>query len=72
VDERCVDCGRDVALGTPLFRDRVTLISAADPDVAFICVECRRTAPVLDEQGNVLSEEQLAGLMYVVGRGGRA
>jgi hypothetical protein len=72
MDERCVDCGRDVTLGTPLFRDRVTLISQSDPDVAFICVECRRTAPVLDEAGNVLSEEQLAGLMYVVGRGGRA
>jgi hypothetical protein len=72
MDERCADCGRDVALGTPLFRDRVTLISQSDPDVAFICVECRRMAPVLDEQGNVLSEEQLAGLMYVVGRGGRA
>jgi hypothetical protein len=72
MDERCADCGRDVALGTPLFRDRVTLISQSDPDTAFICVECRRTAPVLDEHGNVLSEEQLAGLMYVVGRGGRA
>jgi hypothetical protein len=72
MDERCADCGRDIALGTHLFRDRVTLISHSDPDVAFICVECRRTAPVLDEQGNVLSEEQLAGLMYVVGRGGHA
>lgn len=72
MDERCTECRRDVSVGTPLFAGRVKLISDADPDVAFVCVECRRTNPIRDAEGNVLSEERLAGMMYVVGRGGRA
>jgi hypothetical protein len=72
MEERCRDCGRDVAIGTPLFARRVQLISEADPDVAFVCLDCRIDAPLLDRDGNPLSEEQLAGMKYVVGRGGRA
>ena len=30
------------------------------------------TSPLLDEQGNPLSEDQLAGMKYVIGRGGHA
>ena len=70
--EDCRDCGRDVTLGTPLFAHRVKLISESDPDVAFVCIDCRLTSPLLDEQGNPLSEDQLAGMKYVIGRGGRA
>jgi hypothetical protein len=72
MDERCRDCGRDVALGAPLFAHRVKLISQTDPDVAFVCIDCRLNAPLLDEQGNPLSEDQLAGMKYVIGHGGRA
>jgi hypothetical protein len=71
-DERCRECGRDVALGSPLYARRVTLISEDDPDVAFVCLDCRRDAPLLDAEGNPLSEGQLAGMKYVIGRGGRA
>jgi hypothetical protein len=70
--EQCRECGRDTAIGTPLFAHRVKLISEADPDVAFVCIDCRLTAPILDEQGNPLGEDQLAGMKYVIGRGGRA
>jgi hypothetical protein len=70
--EKCRECGRDVALGTPLFAHRVKLISESDPDVAFVCIDCRVTSPLLDEHGNPLSEDQLAGMKYVIGRGGRA
>jgi hypothetical protein len=70
--ERCRECGRDVALGSPLFAHRVKLISETDPDVAFVCIDCRRTTPLLDEHGDALSEDQLAGMKYVIGRGGRA
>ncbi|HEX6656019.1 MAG TPA: hypothetical protein VF153_07390 [Candidatus Limnocylindria bacterium] len=72
MEERCTECGRDVALGTPLFAHRVKLISEDDPDVAFICIDCRVDAPLLDEQGNPLNEDQLAGMKYVIGRGGHA
>jgi len=57
-----------VALGTPLFARRVKLISDDDPAVAFVCVDCRLTSPVIDAEGNPLSEDQLAGMKYVVGR----
>ena len=70
--EACEGCGRDVALGSPLFARRVTLISEADPDVAFVCLDCRKDANLVDADGNPLSEEQLAGMKYVIGRGGRA
>jgi hypothetical protein len=70
--ERCEACGRDVALGTPLYARRVTLISEDDPDVAFVCLDCRLTTPLLDADGNPISEAQLEGMKYVVGRGGRA
>jgi hypothetical protein len=70
--ERCRDCGRDVALGTPLYARRVMLLSDDDPDVAFVCLDCRLDAPLVDADGNPLSEEQLAGMKYVIGRGGRA
>jgi hypothetical protein len=40
--------------------------------VAFVCIDCRGTTPLLDEQGNPLSEDQLAGMKYVIGRGGTA
>ncbi|HYN64910.1 MAG TPA: hypothetical protein VES36_09945 [Candidatus Limnocylindrales bacterium] len=70
--EHCEDCGRDVAIGAPLFAHRVKLISQTDPDVAFVCIDCRLTTPMLDEQGNPLDEDQLAGMKYVIGRGGRA
>ena len=70
--ETCEVCGRDVALGTPLYARRVTLISEDDPDVAFVCLDCRLGSPLLDAEGNPLSEEQLAGMKYVIGRGGRA
>ena len=72
MDERCRECGRDVALGTPLFAHRVRLISESDPDTAFICIDCRRDAPLLDAEGNPLTEDQLAGMKYVIGRGGTA
>jgi hypothetical protein len=72
MDERCRECGRDVALGTPLYARRVTLISEDDPDVAFVCLDCRLDAPLLDADGIPLTEEQLVGMKYVVGRGGRA
>lgn len=68
--EECRECGRDVALGTPLFAHRVKLMSEADPEVAFVCIDCRVTSPLLDEQGNPLSEDQLIGMKYLVGRGG--
>jgi hypothetical protein len=69
-DERCEVCGNDVALGTPLFARRVKLLSDADPGVAFVCVDCRADQPLLDENGNALDEDQLAGMKYVIGRGG--
>jgi hypothetical protein len=72
MDERCRECGRDVAIGTPLYAHRVTLLAEADADVAFVCLDCRRDAPLLDEEGNPLSEEALAGMKYVIGRGGHA
>lgn len=68
--EECRECGRDVALGTPLFAHRVKLISESDPEVAFVCIDCRFTSPLLDDQGTPLSEDQLVGMKYVVGRGG--
>ena len=71
-EERCRDCRRDVALGTPLYARRVTLLSEDDPDVAFVCLDCRIGSPLVDAEGNPLSEEQLAGMKYVIGRGGRA
>ena len=61
-----------MALGTPLFAHRVKLISQTDPDVAFICIDCRLDSPLLDDEGNPLSEDQLAGMKYVIGRGGHA
>jgi hypothetical protein len=70
--EHCEDCGRDVALGSPLFAHRVKLISEADPDVAFVCIDCRSDRPLVDAQGAPLDEDQLAGMKYVIGRGGRA
>jgi hypothetical protein len=70
--ERCRECGRDVALGTPLYARRVTLLAEDDPDVAFVCLDCRLDAPLLDADGNPLGEEQLAGMKYVIGRGGHA
>jgi hypothetical protein len=70
--EECRDCGRDVAMGTPLFARRVKLISESDPDVAFVCIDCRGRDPLLDAEGNPLTEDQLAGMKYVIGRGGRA
>ena len=72
MDERCRDCGRDVAIGTPLFAHRVKLITQTDPDVAFVCIDCRLASPLLDDQGKPLNEDQLAGMKYVIGRGGRA
>jgi hypothetical protein len=72
MEERCRDCGQDVAIGAPLFAHRVKLISQTDPDVAFVCIDCRLTTPLLDDQGMPLSEDQLAGMKYVIGRGGRA
>ena len=72
MEERCRECGQDVAIGTPLFARRVTLISESDPDAAFVCLDCRRDTPLLDAEGNPLSEEQLAGMKYMIGRGGRA
>ena len=70
--ERCEDCGRDVAACTPLLAHRVRLISEADPDVAFVCIDCRGDRPLLDADGKPLDEDQLAGMKYVIGRGGRA
>jgi hypothetical protein len=70
--ERCEHCGRDVALGSPLYARRVTLLSEDDPDVAFVCLDCRGDAGLVDAEGKPLSEEQLAGMKYVIGRGGRA
>jgi hypothetical protein len=70
--EECRECGRDVALGAPLFAHRVKLISQDDPDVAFVCIDCRRTTPMLDASGRPLSEDELAGMKYVIGRGGHA
>ena len=70
--EQCRDCGRDVAIGSPLFAHRVALLSDADPGVAFVCLDCRRDAPLLDADGNPLSEDQLAGMKYMIGRGGHA
>ena len=72
MEERCEDCGRDVALGSPLFAHRVRLISEDDPDVAFVCIDCRVDRPLLDERGPPVDEDQLAGMKYVIGRGGRA
>ncbi len=72
MEERCRECGRDVALGSPLYARRVTLLSEDDPDVAFVCLDCRLTTPLLDADGNQISEPQLEGMKYVVGRGGRA
>jgi len=72
VTELCRECGRDVAIGSPLFAHRVTLISDDDPDVAFVCLDCRRDAPLLDADSNPLSEDQLAGMKYMIGRGGHA
>lgn len=72
MEERCETCGQDVAIGSPLYAGRVKLITDADPDVAFVCLDCRVKDPLHDEAGNVLSEEELAARMYVVGRGGRA
>jgi hypothetical protein len=72
MNERCRECGRDVALGSPLYARRVTLLSEDDPDVAFVCLDCRLTTPLLDADGNPISEAQLEGMKYVVGRGGRA
>ena len=46
-DEQCEACGRDVALGTPLFARRVKLLSDADPGVAFVCIDCRAAQPLL-------------------------
>jgi hypothetical protein len=68
--ERCEHCGRDVALGSPLYARRVTLISENDPNAAFVCLDCRMTTPVLDADGNPISEARLEGMKYVVGRGG--
>lgn len=72
MEERCRECGRDVALGSPLYARRVTLLSEDDPDVAFVCLDCRLKDPLRDAEGNPLSEPELEGMKYVVGRGGRA
>jgi hypothetical protein len=72
MEERCEECGRDVAVGSPLFAHRVKLISETDPDVAFVCIDCRVDRPLVDERGEPLDEDQLAGMKYVIGRGGRA
>jgi hypothetical protein len=72
MEERCERCGQDVAIGSPLYAGRVKLISDDDPGVAFICLDCRRDDPLLDADGIPLSEEQLAGMKYVIGRGGTA
>jgi hypothetical protein len=69
VDETCRECGRDVALGSPLFAHRVKLISESDPNVAFVCIDCRAGDPLRDAAGNPLSEDQLAGMKYVISRG---
>ncbi|HET7520546.1 MAG TPA: hypothetical protein VFK61_03285 [Candidatus Limnocylindria bacterium] len=69
MDETCRECGRDVALGTPLFARRVTLLSENDPGVAFVCVDCRLSEPLRDGQGNPLTEDQLAGMKYVISQG---
>ncbi|HEY7464167.1 MAG TPA: hypothetical protein VH987_06980 [Candidatus Limnocylindria bacterium] len=69
MDETCRECGRDVMLGTPLFARRVTLISDDDPGVAFVCVDCRLSDPPRDASGNPLTEDQLAGMQYVIRRG---
>jgi hypothetical protein len=61
-----------VALGTPLFAHRVKLITESDPDVAFVCIDCRQGRPLRDAEGKPLSEDQLAGMKYVIGRGGHA
>jgi hypothetical protein len=37
-----------------------------------VCLDCRLTTPLLDADGNPISEAQLEGMKYVVGRGGRA
>jgi hypothetical protein len=71
MDERCQDCDRDVGIGTPLYAGRVQLLSAADPEVAFVCIDCRLTNPVRDEEGNLLDEAQLAARKYVIRRGGQ-
>jgi len=55
MDEVCRECGRDVALGSPLYARRVTLISDDDPDVAFVCLDCRLDAPLVDAEGNPLT-----------------
>lgn len=70
--ETCRDCGRDVAEGTPLYAHRVALISQVDPEVAFVCIDCRATNPLRDEAGNLLDEDELAARMYIIGRGGNA
>jgi hypothetical protein len=72
MEERCRDCGRDVALGSPLHARRVTLIGETDPDVAYVCLDCRLRDPLRDEAGNPISDEQLEGMKYIIGRGGRA
>ncbi|HEX2194359.1 MAG TPA: hypothetical protein VHK63_05305 [Candidatus Limnocylindria bacterium] len=72
MEERCERCNRDVALGTPLYARRVTLLTEDDPGVAFVCLDCRIGRPLLDAEGNAVSEDQLAGMKYVIGRGGRA
>jgi hypothetical protein len=72
MQERCRECARDVALGSPLYARRVTLLSEDDPEVAFVCLDCRLTTPLLDADGNPIGESQLEGMKYVVGRGGRA
>lgn len=69
MDETCRECGRDIALGTPLFARRVTLISDDDPGVAFVCVDCRISDPLHDAAGTALTEDQLAGMKYVIRRG---
>jgi hypothetical protein len=69
VDETCRECGRDVALGAPLFAHRVKLISDDDPNVAFVCIDCRASDPLRDADGNPLGEDQLAGMKYVISRG---
>ena len=58
-----------MALGTPLFARRVTLISESEPGVAFVCVDCRADAGLQDAEGNPLSEDQLSGMKYVISRG---
>ena len=73
MDETCRECGRDVALGSPLFAHRVKLLTESEPGVAFVCIDCRLDNPLRDAQGNELSEDQLAGMKYVIslGAGGR-